>query len=222
MKYYIVKNKSTPYGDYSDTICIGLIRTFYWEKVLKGVYNNVEVFRDEMKDLDIAELIRTGPYVPEIYIVDNLNGFAMTENFMKKLEHSGLKGEVDLKPTVKKKIVNLAWQSWGNEDWENYIKRVNEPEDVYENGKHDKALAKTMPNIFYFVPMVEECKLSIENNDSDDEKYVLDRRPDADVFRASNMLHCIVSENFKKFLDENVIDNLSFNEITVKIVDGEY
>ena len=216
MKYYIVKNKSTPYGDYSDTICIGSIRTFYYEKVLMGAYNNVEVFGNEMKDLEVAELIRTGPYVPEIYIVDNINGFAMTENCMEKLEQSELKGVVDLKPTVKKKIVNLQWQSWSNEDWESYIKSVNEPEDVYENGKHDEALAKTMPNIFYIVPMVEECKLSIKNEDSDNEKYVLDIRPDSDVFRASNMLHCIVSENFKKFLDDNAIDNLSFSEILVR------
>ena len=49
-----------------------------------------------------------------------------------------------------------------------------------------------------------------------DEKYVLDQAPNSDVFSASNMLHCIVSENFKKILDENAIDNLSFSEILVR------
>ena len=215
MRYYIVNNKKSPYGDFGDIICTGYIRTFYFEKT-EHIYNNVKVFKDKMKDLDVAELIRTGPYVPEIYVVDNLHGFAMTETFMKKLELSGLKGISNLKPTIKKKIVNLPWKSWNREDWEIYIEKLYEPEDSLESGEHDEALAQTMPNIFYFVSMTEECKLSIENRDSDDEKYVLDKAPRSDVFRALNMLHCIISENFKTFLEENAIDNLSYCEIFIE------
>ena len=211
MRYYIAHNIETPYGDYSDIIYSGYICTFYFEKI-EHVYNNVKVFKEEMRDLDIAEVWRTGPYVPDIYMA--ANGFAMTEIFMKKLMNSGLKGINNLKPTVKKKIINLPWKSWSKEDWENHIEELHEPEDSLEYGEHDEVLANSMPNIFYFIPMtVEKCKLSIENEDSYNERFVLDETPDLDVFMASNMLFCIVSDNFKKFLDENTEDRLLYNEI---------
>ena len=215
MRYFIVENVEVSYGDYGDIICVGYIKTFYYEKV-KYFYNNVEVFKNKMKDLDVAELTRTGPYIPEIYVVYNINGFAMTENFMNKLKLSDLKGIANIKPTIKKKIINLPWRSWDAESWEKYIEMLNEPEDILEKCEHDEALANSMPNVFYFVPIAEDTELLIENEGRSDEKFILEKSSDLDVFRASNMLHCIISENFKRFLDENYVDNLSYIEILTK------
>ena len=212
MKYYIAENIESPYGDYGDIIFTGYIQTFYWEKV-EHTYNNRKVFKDEMRDLEIAELIRTGPYVPEIYIVSS-DAFAMTEDFMENLMRSDLKGIDNLKPTIKKQIVNLPWKNWTQEDWENHIETLYEPEDSIERGEHDESLALSMPNVFYFKPITTESELSIQE-DNGVERYFLNKAPThgLDVFMASNMLWFIVSENFKKFVDEAAPNIFSFSEV---------
>jgi len=215
MKYYIVNNIESPYGDYGDIIYTGYIQTFYWEKV-EHTYNNRKVFKDKMQDLETAELIRTGPYVPEIYVVGS-HAFAMTEGFMEKLKRSELMGIDNLKPTIKKRIVNLHWKTWTQEDWENHIETLHEPEDSIEQGKHDESLALSMPNVFYFEPNTTESVLSIQDDDVA-EKFYLDKAPthNLDVFMASNMYFFIVSEHFKNFVDEAAPNILSYKEIFIE------
>ena len=55
MKYYLLMNRSMPWGDYGAMLFSGLL------KVLDEHYD----------DLEIPEIERAGPYFPDIYIANS-------------------------------------------------------------------------------------------------------------------------------------------------------
>lgn len=95
MKYYLLKNRSMPWGDYGDMLFSGLL------KVLDEHYD----------DLEIPEIQRAGPYFPDIYMANTCN-IIVTDREKTLLESSDISGISGYRRAIVKKMVDIDWQSW--------------------------------------------------------------------------------------------------------------
>ena len=86
MKYYLLKNRSIPWGDYGDMLFSGLLR----------------VLDEHYDDLEIPEIERAGPYFPDIYMANTCN-IIVTDRVKTLLESSGLSGITGYRRAIVKK-----------------------------------------------------------------------------------------------------------------------
>lgn len=199
MKYYILKNKKMPWGDYGRILFTGLLT----------------VLDDNFNDLDIPEIERTGAYVPEIYIANTRN-IVLVDTIKKNIEESDITGIVRFKKVLKKKIVNINWESWDlNDKSPLFYPKSKEPEDYILKGKNDEQLSLSMPNMWE-LDVVRKHKLKRISDKPDNVNFsdlVLTETPKLDIFLAENMLFIIVSEKFKELIISNKLDTLEFTEL---------
>lgn len=199
MKYYIIKNKEMPWGDYGNILFSGFL------KVMDRNYN----------DLEVPELQRSGPYIPEFYIANSRN-IIVTDLVKHILEQSNIKGINKFKHIIKKKIVNIDWQSWDKDKEPLFYPDSGEPEDYILKGKHSEQIATSMPNVWE-LEVAEAYNLSKVSGKRDKITYshlALIEEPQLDIFLPTNMLFVIVSERFKSLLENNDIRTLRFIEIS--------
>lgn len=198
MKYFIIKNKDMPWGDYGDTLFKGFLN------VMDKNYN----------DLEIPTIERTGPYIPEIYIA-NSTDLVITEKVKKILEDEKISGIIEYKKIKIKKIVNIDWQKWDINKEVEFYPKSGEPEDYILKGKNDDSLVDKFPNLSN-VKTLKKGKLYKVNDKPDYINYLhleIREKIDEDIFSIENMWFLIVSEKFKNILEMNNINDLKFIEL---------
>lgn len=199
MKYYIIKNQEMPWGDYGNMLFSGLLN----------------VMDEDYNDLDVPELERTGPYIPDIYIANrhNIVVVEFVRNLIEKSEISGIKG---FRYVLKKKIVNINWQTWDkNKKDPFFYPKSKEPEDYILKGKNDNQLANLMPKVWE-LDIIQKYELEKIKDEPDNIAYsdlALKDTPELDIFYPKNMLFVVVSEKFKSLLISNEIKSLNFIEL---------
>jgi hypothetical protein len=212
MEYYILENKKMPWGDYGNILFEGLLNSFFFKKI-KGKY----AYENVMVDLDFPELERTGPYIPEIHIPGGHSTNLIVVNKVKiLLEKSNLTGINNYKKVIYKKIVNLNWQEWDmNEEKPLIYPKGGSPENYILKNKHDENLIEVMPEIWLMeIDKKNELKKASEKTNNNNYYDIqLEGIPENDIFIPKNMLFIIVSENFKKIMEDNNINTLRYINI---------
>ena len=228
MDYYILENKTGPWGDYGDILFTGFLNTFTYEKIkvkktmrgkkINGKYTFEERMVEEsnMIDLEYPELERAGPYIPEIYRV-NSTYIVMIDRVKQILENSEITGIQNLKKVIKKKIVDINWTEWDNFDDKIYDlieeTETGEPEDLIWKAENNEEIKKSMPDVWCTDIQKETYTLKIISSENNNEKYIVSKVPDKDVSMPENMLYIIVSENFKNIMEKNNIGTIQFEKI---------
>lgn len=90
MKYYIIKNRKMPWGDYGNTLFEGSL------SVMDENYQITEVHKIE----------RTAPYIPEIYTTIS-NYIVVREDIKDLLLNNDIKGIEKVHPTEFTKLVDI-------------------------------------------------------------------------------------------------------------------
>jgi hypothetical protein len=198
MKYYLIKNKQMPWGDYGNTLFRGFLN------VMDKNYN----------DLEIPTIERTGPFVPEIYIA-NSRDLVVSEKVRKIFEENKITGILNYKKIEVKKIVNIDWQKWDKNKDPEFFPKNDEPENYIIKGKHDENLVKSIPSLSNPI-IVKKGKLNIISDKLDSINFTdldIKDKIEEDIFTPTNMLYLIVSEKFKNQLETNDINDLQFIEL---------
>jgi hypothetical protein len=230
MDYYILKNKTNPWGDYGDILFTGFLNTFTYEKVkvkktmrgkkINGKYTYEERMVEEssMVDLEYPELERTGPYIPEIYKA-NSSYIVMIDRVKEMLENSEITGIRNLKKAIKKKIADINWTEW--DDFESRLNdlseelKTGEPEDLISKVEHNEETEKMMPDVWCAEIQKDAYTMEIISNKGGGERYILSETPAKDVSMPRNMLYIIASENFKNTIEKNNIGTIQFEKVEI-------
>ena len=200
MKYYLLKNRSMPWGDYGDMLFSGLL------KVLDEHYD----------DLEIPEIERAGPYFPDIYMA-NTSNIIVTDRVKTLLESSDISGITGYRRAIVKKMVDIDWQSWDLDSEDPlFYPKGNSPINYIRQGANSEDLIRSTPQAWeLLVDRVGEI-----NKVSDARDYIgysnlaLVSSPSIDIFQPKNMLFIVVSERFKAFIEREKISTLSFVELS--------
>lgn len=191
-----------PWGDYGNILFSGLLN----------------VMDKDYYDLEVPELERTGPYIPDIYIANRRNVVAVefVKNLIEKNKITGIK---EFKSVTKKKIVNINWQTWDkNKKDPLFYPKSKEPEDYILKGENDKQLADLMPEVWE-LDIIQKYELEKIKEEPDNIGYsdlALKNTPELDIFYPKNMLFVVVSEKFKSLLMSNEIKSLNYIELKKK------
>ena len=95
------------------------------------------------------------------------------------------------------------------------IKRT--AEDYILEGKHDKRVAKKMPEVF-LLEIKEKYslkKISRKNNAGDYCDIAIEGEPSLDIFTPTNMLSVVVSDRLKNTIEQAKGDTVVFFEIKI-------
>ncbi len=96
-------------------------------------------------------LHRAGPFLPPISF-PTLSGIVVSDEFRHELEGPGFTG-VRFVPTIKARIINLAWHKWDRTAAEpKRYPRGGEPEEYIMDKPHDARVASQMPEAWEFLP----------------------------------------------------------------------
>ncbi len=194
MKYYIIKNRDMPWGDYGNILFSGLLT----------------VMDDDYNDIDIHEIERTGSYIPEIYCANSTN-MVVNEEVKNLLEKETITGIENFHDTVFKKIVNIDWQSWdfNNED-PKFYPETGEPIDYIEDGEND--IDQHNQSIKFYSVKIKESTTNLIKSENSIYRLENDNL-NIDLFIPNNMNRIVSSEKFKKIIESEGIDTLKFIEI---------
>ena len=184
-----------------------------FEMQSKGYLSTMD---EDYNDLEIPELERTGPYIPSLYIVNSRDVLLVepTKNFIQNSDIRGIKRYVK---TLKKHIVEIEWKDWSFDTEPRFYPESGEPEDYILEGKHDKQLAKRMPEVF-LLDVEEKCNLKKTNNRNIIGDYcdiVIEGEPNLDIFTPTNMLYVVVSDRFKNTIEQTNVNSVVFFEIKI-------
>ena len=116
-----LRRTDSPWGDYGDMLIHGMA---------------------ERSESDILELERSGTFVPPIS--QPAQFVVVTDEFLRKLQTSGLKG-VYSAPVIKKRVPLIDWQSWepyGSKPWK--YPAGGEPENYILRRKHSPKAADSL------------------------------------------------------------------------------
>ena len=131
MKYYKLRHKETPWGDYSKILLTGM--TAYLDR----------------QD-DLLQYQRSGPFQPDLA----LSGYAdllVTNSTKEKIELSGLTG-FSFKPVIKRRIVAVDWTNWDmTKDEPEFYPESGEPEGYILDLPHSQELADKMEAVWEVV-----------------------------------------------------------------------
>ncbi len=132
----------------------------FWGDYGKTLASGPGVQRDEKTGLLL--ITRVGPFVPPmIFTREILAGHIVlvTQAFRERLENAGF-GELGFKPTIKKHIVPVPWETWDRQ------KRLppimpdsGEPEEYLLGQKHSEECAARMEDIWEFNAPVVPCEV---------------------------------------------------------------
>lgn len=195
MKYYILQNREMPWGDYGDILFEGLLT----------------VMDDDYNDIDVHEIERTGPYIPEIYCANSTN-LVVSENIKNILIENNITGIEKFHNTIFKKIVNIDWKSWDHTaKAPEFYPESGEPIDYIEEGENDKKLISKIEKQYFSLDLEKQPRLSHKDKTI---KFI-DYRPNFDLFIAGKS-YILTSEKFKNLIESKNIDTLEFTEIQSK------
>ena len=191
-----------PWGDYGDIL-------------FKGFLN---VMDEDFNDLDVPEVERAGPFIPDIYIANSLD-IVVKDKIREALEHDGISGITEFRKTKLKKIVHIDWENWDENSNPKFYPKSGEPADYITRGKNDEGLFGLIP-ILWNLKMVKKNRLNKLSTKPDYVNYshlqlesnLLEHE---DIFTPENMLHTIVSEKFKNLMEKNSIESVRFIELQV-------
>lgn len=125
-EFFALEPGNAPWGDYGDTLWNGLV--------------DVPEIRSKRS---VAELSRTGPFVPPI--THPSGQVIVDDNLRQLLENSDLTG-FGFMPVRFDKLVRIDWHKWdSNSDEPRFYPDTGEPEDYILSGEHDASLEQEMP-----------------------------------------------------------------------------
>lgn len=181
MTIYKLKNRETSWGDYGSILVSGM--TAHLER-----------------EGDLLQLERTGPYVPPL-VNSGLWDIIVTDKVKKSLEVSGLNG-LSFRPVIKKHIVEVDWTTWDlHADEPLYYPDSGEPEDYILGGQHSNSVADGLGHLWELVIPTRGAF----NND----KFI-DANSQADIFKADNTGYILLTENAKRWIENNAGDWVTF------------
>lgn len=124
---YLIENKHTNFGDWSDILWAG--------------------FATYEEESNLVYIERSGPFVPAIY---EINGnLIFTEKAKESYNFNFPNSSIFSYKVEKRKIVNIDWKSWNEDEfYENIIEDSLEPESVIENSLHDQEVALLMEDLW--------------------------------------------------------------------------
>lgn len=199
MKYFIIKNKEMPWGDYGYVLFTGLLN----------------VMDSNLNILEFPELERTGPYIPAIYIANSRN-VIITDEIKQIIEQNDISGVTKFCHVVKKKIVDINWESWDKSHGPLFIPESNEPEDYILKGQNNIDLLQSTPDIWE-LKVVRKYNLTKISDKFDSINYThltMNIKPQFDIFMPQNILVVIISEKLKNILEAHNINTLRYVEMT--------
>jgi hypothetical protein len=184
MTIYKLKNKETPWGDYSDILVSGMTAHLGREN-------------------DLLQLERTGPYIPPL-INSGLWDITVTDVTKEKLESSGLIG-IAFKPVIKKHIVELDWISWDL--------RAEEPPSYPESGEPEDYILERTHSDFAALAMGNIWELIIPVTGTFDNAIFVGSATEADIFKADNKGYILLTETAKVWIEQNAGDWVTFEKL---------
>lgn len=128
-----------------------LRQTAFWGDYGTTLARGLHTPRDLISDHLILE--RVGPFVPPmIFNIEPLVGFVVlvTQSFREKLEAANF-GNLAFKPTIKKHIVDLPWETWDRKTrLPPMLPDSGVPDDYILKGRHSEETAAKMEEIWEF------------------------------------------------------------------------
>jgi hypothetical protein len=144
-----------------------LRQTAFWGDYGTELARGLPVKRDESGHLLVE---RAGPFAPPmIFTIESLVGFKVlvTQSFRERLEAANF-GDLAFKPTIKKHIVSIPWETWDREarlPWDTSARVQGEPPEEGEpcnyvmRGQHSPEAASRMEDIWELDVPVVSCKI---------------------------------------------------------------
>lgn len=198
MKYYLVKNREMPWGDYGNILFTGILKTF----------------DKNYHDIDTYEIERTGPYIPEIYIGDSKKLVLKKEIFDLLLSYD-IKATFKLHNTIIKKFIKIEWQLWDPAKNPEKYPQAGEPFNYIKYGKHNKELLKTIDSKYYGLDFEEKDILKVISEKKDFVKYthwgIIKDKIDEDIMNSLGGI--IVNEKIKGLIEANTDNCLRYIEL---------
>lgn len=198
MKYYLVKNREMPWGDYGNILFTGILKTF----------------DKNYHDIDTYEIERTGPYIPEIYIGDSQKLVLKKEIFDLLLSYD-IKATFKLHNTIIKKFIKIEWQLWDPAKNPEKYPQAGEPVNYIKYGKHNKELLKTIDSKYYGLDFEEKDILKVISEKKDFVKYthwgIIKDKIDEDIMNSLGGI--IVNEKIKGLIESNTDNCLRYIEL---------
>lgn len=207
MKYYIVKNRTMPWGSYGEML---------WQ----GIYCYD-------KDTDSHMVFRTGAFCPSIYRSQYDRDYpvlVVKEEVLQHIVGLNLTGFV-FKPISKEKIVKLDWENWDLQAPEPlvYPSGGMDAEEYITRRKHNENVAEQIGNLYALIP--QKDGLLCSEQERRDGLLIEQSLSGLDVF--IDRLHCYfcseiyISERLKDILSKLYSDILLFQEVTTFVADEE-
>jgi hypothetical protein len=190
--FYILRNRSMPWGDYGDIL-------------LSGMTGHLD------RENGLLQLERTGPFVPPITITGfDANGYehiVVTDAFKSSLETASLSG-LRFLPVVKRRIVRLDWQTWDQTaEKPGEYPQSYEPEDYILLRRHDQEIADQMGRLWE-VCLEEHARTERRQTGQGpwgEDIYLLRASWDGtDWFRAAGVGYTYVSETARLWLEHTL------------------
>ncbi|MGG5508025.1 MULTISPECIES: hypothetical protein [unclassified Myroides] len=198
MKYYLIKNREMPWGDYGNILFAGLLKTF----------------DENYNDIDPYIIERIGPYIPDIYVGDSQKLVVKKELFDLFLIH-------DVRSTFKrhkiliKKFIKIDWQSWDPTKPPEKYPRGGEPYNYIKYGHHNEDLLKMVSKKYYGLNFEEKDILKIISDNKDFVTYthwgiVIDKANE-EIMNSRGGI--VVNEKVKDLIEKNTDNCLRFIEL---------
>lgn len=193
MKYYFIKNKNMPWGDYGNILLTGII---------------------EEDENDMLLLSRTGPYIPPIVVIPE-NSVIVTDEFKHKLEASDLLG-ISFSDVRLIKMVLIDWKNWDAEsDEPPHYPDSREPEDyIYENSNDDTLLNQGAS--FWKLEISKSVEIELrEGKEWWDSIPIVQSEswPNANFAISEKMFHTFIDEQAKIWLEQHCDGTLDFEPV---------
>jgi len=194
-KYYCIRTKEAPWGDYGDILVTGM------------------VFVPE--DGSPVQLERSGPFIPEMY--ESSGTIIITGNVKEALER--VFPDINFLPVNKTKIVHIEWLNWDvNSDEPLFYPESGEPEGYFLDGEHDENTAEQMGDVWAIT-------IPVWTGEAYPPQYYLPDELAAipfSIFRSEKTLHSIVSQKLKEWIEIHCGEWVTFIEMEFRIVENNH
>jgi hypothetical protein len=165
------------------------------------------------------QLERTAPFVPPLSL-PGVGDVVVTADLRAQLEREGISGMV-FRPLDKARVVHLEWTHWDRSAGAPALyAKSGEPEDYILAHPHDQIAADSLGELWELVPSVggQLARQTLSRSPRLHRFTLQDgTQPSADIFRAQNMRHVLVTERLQRLL--NTVDNSSLEFQPVLIGD---
>lgn len=188
MKYYRLKNKGLPWGDYGYILLAGM---------------TTRLDRHDGK----LQLERTGPFQPNL-IISGIDDLLATDSFKREIQQAGF-SNLDFRPVIKKHISFVDWTTWDlSAEEPQFYPESGEPEGYILELPHSVEVANRMENVWeILVPEYEDDKEGQEIFSGD--------KP-LDLIKVNGWT--VVTEKLRIWLEENRANWIEFEELKTETI----